>query len=318
MVLLKVNNLRTYYFLEAGTVKAVDGVSFEIKKGEHFGLVGESGCGKTTVATSIMRLVEPPCKIVDGEVILDDEDLLKKSEEEMREIRWKKLSIVFQGAMNALNPIIKVGDQIVEAVMLHEKGIKKDEAFRRAAELLELVGIERGRMNQYPFEFSGGMRQRAVIAMALACNPELVILDEPTTALDVIMEAQVINLLKTLGQKLSLTMMLITHNFSLVSEVCGKVAVMYAGKIVEYSDLYSIYRSPMHPYTQGLIRAFPRIKEAKRELFSIQGSPPDLVNPPSGCRFHPRCPYKMDVCQTEEPKIIQVKNGHYVACHLIS
>lgn len=318
MVLLKVNNLRTYYFLEAGIVKAVDGVSFEIKRGQHLGLVGESGCGKTTVALSIIRLVEPPGKIVNGEVFFEGENLMEKSEEEMRKIRWKRISIVFQGALNALNPVIKVGDQIIEAIMLHEKSVKKSEAFERAVELLELVGIERSRINHYPFEFSGGMKQRAVIAMALACNPELVILDEPTTALDVIMEAQVIDLLKSLGQKLNLSMIVITHDFSLISEICEEVAIMYAGKIVEYGSTYSIYKKPMHPYTQGLIRAFPRVKETKRKLFSIQGSPPDLIDPPLGCRFHPRCPYAMDACRTEEPKIIQVGDRHYVACHLIS
>lgn len=318
MVLLEVNNLRTYYFLEAETVKAVDGISFEVRRGQHLGLVGESGCGKTTVALSVMRLIESPGRIVAGEVFYDGENLLEKSEEEMRKIRWKRISIVFQGALNALNPIIKVGDQIIEAITLHEKNVKKSEAFKRVIELLELVGIERSRINHYPFEFSGGMRQRAVIAMALACNPELLILDEPTTALDVIMAAQVIDLLKSLGQKLNLTMMVITHDFSLISEICKNVAIMYAGKIVEYGDIYSIYNNPIHPYTQGLIRAFPSVRGAKRELFSIPGSPPDLIDPPSGCRFHPRCSYVMDACRVEEPAIVQVGDKHYAACHLIS
>ena len=319
MSLLEVRNLKTYYFLEAGgVVKAVDDVSFEVNRGEPLGLVGESGCGKTTAAMSIMRLIEPPGRIVEGEVLLDGDQLLEKTEEDMREIRWKRISVVFQGALNALNPVIKVGDQIAEAVMLHERGVGKGEALERAAELLELVGIERKRVNHYPFEFSGGMKQRTMIAMALACNPELIILDEPATALDVIVEAQVISLLRSLEHKLDLNMMLITHDFSLVSEICRRVAVMYAGKIVEYADILAIYKKPLHPYTQGLVRAFPRVKEAKRQMFSIPGFPPDLVNPPSGCRFHPRCAYTKDVCRVEEPKIMEVKGRHYVACHLIS
>ena len=299
-------------------MKAVDGVSFEVKMGEPLGLVGESGCGKTTAAMSIMRLIEPPGQIVEGEVLLNGDRLLEKTEEEIRKIRWKRISIVFQGALNALNPVIKVGDQIAEAIRLHEEGVKREEALERAAELLELVGIERRRVNHHPFELSGGMKQRTMIAMALACNPELIILDEPATALDVIVEAQIIGLLRSLEQKLNLNMMLITHDFSLVSEICKRVAIMYAGKIVEYADIFTIYKNPLHPYTQGLVRAFPRVKEAKRVLFSIPGFPPDLVNPPSGCRFHPRCAYAMGICSVEEPELVEVKHKHYVACHSIS
>ncbi|MEM2567979.1 MAG: ABC transporter ATP-binding protein, partial [Candidatus Bathyarchaeia archaeon] len=240
------------------------------------------------------------------------------SEEEIREeIRWKEISIVFQGAMNALNPVYTVADQMVEAIMTHEPNITKREALERCEKLMELVGIEPSRINNYPHEYSGGMRQRAMIAMALACNPSILIADEPSTALDVIVAAQVLKLLKELKTRLNLGMILITHDLSIIAEICEKTAIMYAGKIVEYGDVVTIFQEPFHPYTQGLIAAFPHITAKRQRLISIPGAPPDLLTPPLGCRFHPRCKYAKEVCKTEEPAYVEVSKGHYVACHLL-
>ena len=317
-VILDVNDLKTYYDTLSGPVKAVDGISFQVKEGEALGLAGESGCGKTTVALSILRILPGAGKIVGGEMRFKDQDLVKLKEREMRQTRWKEISIVFQGAMNALNPLFKVRDQITEAILANESGTRKKEAHQRADRMLELVGIQPTRGNDYPHEFSGGMRQRALIAMSLACNPELLIADEPGTALDVIVQAQVLKLLSELKAKLNLSMILITHDLSIITEVCEKGAIMYAGKIVEQGDLSSIFEGPLHPYTQGLINAFPSIKASKRRMTSIPGTPPDLLDPPSGCRFYPRCPYVMDICKEKEPITIRKnKEEHYVACHLV-
>jgi peptide/nickel transport system ATP-binding protein len=315
MPLLQVRNLKTYYQTARGYVKAVDGVNFQIGEGEVFGLAGESGCGKTTVALSIIRLLPPGGRIIDGEIMFNDKNILAMSEEDIRKIRWKKIAIVFQGAMNALNPVMKVGDQIVEAITTHED-VSKEEAWRRAEKLLEMVGIEPSRAKDYPHEFSGGMKQRVMIAMALACNPQLLIADEPATALDVIVQAQILKLMRDLQRKMNLSMMLITHDLSIIAETCNKVAIMYAGKIVEYADTKRIFREPQHPYTRGLIGAFPSIKGPRRKLISIPGTPPDLLNPPSGCRFHPRCPYTNNKCKSMEPEIKDLGGGHYVACHM--
>jgi len=316
-VILDVNELKTYYDTLSGPVKAVDGISFQVKEGEALGLAGESGCGKTTVALSILRILPGAGKIVGGEMRFKDQDLVKLKEREMRQTRWKEISIVFQGAMNALNPLFKVRDQITEAILANESGTRKKEAHQRADKMLELVGIQPTRGNDYPHEFSGGMRQRALIAMSLACNPELLIADEPGTALDVIVQAQVLKLLSELKAKLNLSMILITHDLSIITEVCEKGAIMYAGKIVEQGDLSSIFEGPLHPYTQGLINAFPSIKASKRRMTSIPGTPPDLLDPPSGCRFYPRCPYVMDICKEKEPITIRKNKEHYVACHLV-
>jgi len=316
-VILDVNDLKTYYDTLSGPVKAVDGISFQVKEGEALGLAGESGCGKTTVALSILRILPGAGKIVGGEMRFKDQDLVKLKEREMRQTRWKEISIVFQGAMNALNPLFKVRDQITEAILANESGTRKKEAHQRADRMLELVGIQPTRGNDYPHEFSGGMRQRALIAMSLACNPELLIADEPGTALDVIVQAQVLKLLSELKAKLNLSMILITHDLSIITEVCEKGAIMYAGKIVEQGDLSSIFEGPLHPYTQGLINAFPSIKASKRRMTSIPGTPPDLLDPPSGCRFYPRCPYVMDICKEKEPITIRKNKEHYVACHLV-
>ncbi len=318
MALLDVQDLRTYYDTLRGSVKAVDRVSFQVEKGEALGLAGESGCGKTTVALSILKILPSGGRIIGGKILFKEQDLVKIEESKMRKsVRWKGISIVFQGAMNALNPVYKVGDQIAEAILTHEHNVDKDEARERTGKLLELVGMEPSRADNYPHEFSGGMRQRALIAMALACNPELLIADEPGTALDVIVQAQVLKLMKELKKRLNLAMILITHDLSIISETCEKAAIMYAGKMAEYGDIVTIFKEPLHPYTRGLMGAFPSIKAAKRRMTSIPGFPPDLLNPPPGCRFHPRCPHSMDVCRREEPKITEVANQHYVACHLI-
>ena len=317
MPLLNVGNLKMYFYTLRGWVRAVDNVSFSMERGDSFGLAGESGCGKTSVALTILRLLPRNGRVFDGKIIFENMDLLKLDDKTFdREIRWKKISTVFQGAMNSLHPTMKIGDQITESILAHED-VSKREAEERAKKLLDLVGIGASRFDRYPHELSGGMKQRTMIAMSLACNPDLVILDEPTTALDVIIAAQVINVIKELQKKLNLSMMLISHDLSLIAETCNKVAIMYAGKIVEYGDVVSIFKEPLHPYTIKLIAAFPSVLGRKTELSSIHGFPPDLLAPPPGCRFHPRCDYAMDICKKEEPPIIEVNKGHYVACWLV-
>jgi len=316
--ILEVQNLSTYYHTLRGPVKAVDDISFQVNKGEALGLAGESGCGKTTVALSILRILPTGGKIVRGEILFKGDNLAELKEKQMRHVRWKGISIVFQGAMNALNPLFKVRDQIVEAILTHEPKVKKKEAYKRANRMLELVGIQSTRGKDYPHEFSGGMRQRGLIAMSLACNPELLIADEPGTALDVIVQAQVLKLMSELKAKLNLSMILITHDLSIIAELCEKAAIMYAGKIVEQGDIKSIFKEPLHPYTQGLMNAFPNIKASKRRMTSIPGTPPDLLDPPSGCRFHPRCPHVMGICKEKEPVSTKIAGEeHLVACHLI-
>lgn len=316
--LLDINDLTVHYKILRGYVKAVEGVNLQLRKGETLGLAGESGCGKTTMALSIMRLLPPNGRIVRGKIIFDGEDITTLPEDRVRkEIRWKKIAIVFQGAMNALNPVYSIGEQIIEAIRFHEPEVHKDEALERAKKLLELVGIDPSRVDNYPHEFSGGMRQRAMIAMALACNPKLLIADEPGTALDVIVQAQVLKLIVELQKKLNLSLILITHDLSIISETCEKAAIMYAGKLVENGSVYKIFKEPLHPYTQGLIASFPDIYAPKAEIKSIEGQPPDLLNPPSGCRFHPRCQYAMDICRVKEPPYVEVEKEHFVACHLV-
>ncbi|RLF10395.1 MAG: ABC transporter ATP-binding protein [Thermoprotei archaeon] len=304
-----------YYLIERrGWVKAVDRVSFHIDKGEALGLVGESGCGKSSLGITILRILPYNARILGGKVILEGRDVLSIPEEQFRkEVRWKKISMVFQGAMNALNPVMKIGDQIAEAIMIHEN-VSKKEAIERVKQLLKLVGIDPSRVNHYPHEFSGGMRQRAMIAMALACNPALLIADEPTTALDVIVQAQVLKLIRDIQQQVGISTLLVTHDLSIVAELCDKVAVMYAGKIVEYGSTNEVYYKPRHPYTYKLLGAMPSVKGKKRRLEFIPGAPPDLLEPPPGCRFHPRCPYAIEICSKEEPTMQEV-DGVMVACH---
>jgi len=316
MPLLEVKDLRVYYYTLKGVVKAVDKVSFSVEKGETLGLAGESGCGKSTLGFSLLRLVPPPGRIVGGKILFEGMDVTAMPEDKLRrEYRWKRVSMIFQGAMNALNPVKTIGDQIAEAILAHEENVTKREALERAAELLKMVGIEPRRIRSYPHELSGGMKQRVVIAMALALNPPLVIADEPTTALDVVVQAQIMNLLKRLKKEYGMSMILISHDLALIAEIADKVAIMYAGKIVEIGTAEQIYNNPKHPYTQGLIRSVPRLRGAKR-LEWIPGQPPDLRNPPPGCRFAPRCPYAMDRCRREEPPMVEVEPGHWVACWL--
>jgi len=317
MPVLQVQGLTTHYRTTRGWVRAAENVSFEVGEGEALGIAGESGCGKSTVALSLLKILPQGGVIRKGKILFEGRDLVPLSEEEMRKVRWKGISIVFQGAMNALNPVIKVGDQIAEAIKTHERDVSGSDVKNRVAKLLETVGIEPSRADNYPHEYSGGMRQRALIAMALAVNPTLLIGDEPGTALDVIVAAQTLKLLRELKEKLGLSMILISHDLSIIAETCEKVAIMYAGKIVEFGDAVSVFKNPLHPYTQGLIKAFPSIKGPKVRLTSIPGSPPDLLNPPSGCRFHPRCPYVMDVCKVEEPLLLEhAEKMHRAACHL--
>ena len=314
MELLDVKELQTHYLTPFGAVKAVDDISFKLRKGTALGFAGESGCGKTTVALSIMRILPYPGKVIGGEVLFKGTNLLDLNEAELRQVRWKGISTVFQGAMASLNPLFKVGRQIADPILIHED-VDKKEAHSRATELLDLVGIDPMRANNYPWELSGGMRQRVMIAMGLACNPDVIIADEPTTALDVIVAHSVMELIKDLRKKLDLSMMLITHDISVIAQTCDELAIMYAGKIVEHSDVSTMFESPLHPYTDALISSFPSIKGSKRVLKSIVGSPPDLINPPPGCNFNPRCPYARDVCNKEDPVMEQASNNHNVACH---
>jgi len=317
MSLLDVQGLKMYYSTLKGDVKAVDNVDLNIRRKETIGLVGESGCGKTTFALAIMRLLPWNGRIVSGKVLFDGVDLVDIEEKKFNsDYRWKRLSYVFQGAMNALNPVFKVGDQIAEAITLHEN-VDKEEALGRARNLFKLVGIDPNRVTNYPHELSGGMKQRAMIAMALACNPDFIIADEPTTALDVIVQAQTLQVIDRLSKELGLTMMLITHDLSVVAQTCMKCAIMYAGKIVEYTDINTVFEEPLHPYTKALTSAFPSIKEERKELTSIRGAPPNLLEPPTGCRFNPRCPYAMKICEEKEPEYKEHGEGHYVACHLL-
>lgn len=318
MVVLDVQDLTTYYATDRGPVRAAEGVSFQLEEGEAMGLAGESGCGKTTIALSLLKILPTNGRIVGGKILLNGTDIVPLSESDMRKkIRWKKLSMIFQGAMNALNPLYKVGDQIVEAITLHEPDVTRKEAKERTSKLLEMVGVDPSRIDNYPYEFSGGMKQRALIAMSLACNPAVVLADEPGTALDVIVQAQVLRLMKELKERLNLSIIMIAHDLSMIAEVCQKISIMYAGYLVEYGGIVKIFKEPAHPYTKALIEAFPSIVAEKQEMVSIPGFPPDLLNPPSGCRFHPRCKIAKDVCKKDVPELLEISKDHFAACHLI-
>jgi peptide/nickel transport system ATP-binding protein len=312
--MLEVDNLKTYYRTQRGPLKAVDGVSFSLKRGEILGLVGESGCGKTTLALSVVRLLPPSARIMSGEVTLEGQDIVGLSEGQMKDIRWKRVSIIFQGALNSLNPVMPVKEQIAEAILAHENATKSD-VEDRIDRLFNAVGLEPSRKGDFPHEFSGGMKQRVMIAMALACNPELVIADEPTTALDLIVQYQILDLMRSLRDKLQISMILITHDLSVIAELCDKVAVMYAGKIVEFGDILEIFEKPKHPYTQALLKSIPKMQGAKTRLAYIPGFVPDLTGPVSACRFYGRCPYGQTLCTEVEPRIESVIRDHLVACH---
>lgn len=317
MPLLEVWNLKTFFYTYRGIVKAVDGVNLTVEKGEALGVTGESGCGKSTLAYSILKIVPPPGKIVGGEMFLGDINLTSLDETKMREhIRWKRISMVFQGAMNALTPVYTIGHQITEA-LIHHTGMPHEEAVERTKKLLDLVGLEPQLIKRYPHELSGGQKQRAFIAMALILNPDLLIADEPTTALDVVVQAQFLNLLKRLVRDLRISLILITHDLSVIAEMASETAVMYAGKIVERGPADTIFLEPAHPYTQGLLQSVPRLKTAV-PIKSIPGQPPDLVNPPSGCKFHPRCHFAMNICRRKEPVETRLSRDHHVSCWLYS
>ena len=313
-MLLQVKDLRVYYTAGGEIINAVNGVDLEVRRGETLGLVGETGAGKTTIAKSIMRILpDPPAKIGGGEIYLDGQELLHLPEKKMQEIRGKKISMIFQDPMTALNPVFTVGEQIEEVIMLHEK-MNRGEAAVKARQMLELVGIPGDRSGDYPHQFSGGMKQRVVIAMALACSPELILADEPTTALDVTIQAQILDMIKALKEKQNTSMILITHDLGVVAEVCDRVAVVYAGEIIEYGTKEEIFDYPTHPYTVGLFGSIPKIHEDVEWLDSIPGMPPNPADLPSGCHFHPRCSKCTQPCGEKAPEMVEVRPGHFVRC----
>lgn len=315
MSLLKIRNLKMYYETKGGLLRAVDNVSFDLDRGETLGIVGESGCGKSSLAFTMMRVLPPNSKILGGQIFFSDKDLLKLTEKEMRQIRWTQISMIFQSAMNALNPVFKVGDMAIETLMTHEL-ISRSEAKIRVGHLYELMGLEKSRINNYPHEFSGGMKQRAVIAMSLVCNPKMVIADEPTTALDVVVQEQILQRIKELQKKMGMAMLLISHDISIVTETCEKIAVMYGGRIVELGRTVEVFKNPRHPYTTLLMQSFPSIRGEIRKLRSIPGRPPNLINPPRGCRFNPRCWLRKEQCERQRYKLKRVGDEHYSSCPL--
>lgn len=313
--LLRVKKLTVHYITkDIGICKAVNDVSFDIRKGETLGIVGETGAGKTTVALSILSLLQsPPGKIMGGEVIYNGADILKMNDHELRMVRGNQISMIFQDPMTALNPIDRIGDQIAEVILLHEK-VNRAEAAAKAAEMLEVVGISRDRYKEYPHQFSGGMKQRVVIAMALACSPHLLIADEPTTALDVTIQAQVLDMINALKRENGTSVMLITHDLGVVAQMCDRVVIMYAGEIVEMGDRRNIYKETGHPYTKGLFGSLPSMSSKERRLKPIQGLMPDPANLPAGCKFADRCPYKTAECVKTHPDLEQISPGHWVRC----
>ncbi len=312
--ILHLDDLTMHYKTMAGDVSAVDNVSFTLEKGKSMGLVGESGCGKTSIAATLLRLLPENARIKSGKIYLDGLELTSLKEEEMRKVRWRQISMVFQAAMNALNPVFRVGDQIIEAMENHGL-VKSNEAAREhVASLFKLVGLDPKLMKQYPHEFSGGMRQRAVIAMALACNPKMIIADEPTTALDVIVQDRLLREMLELQRKLDMSMIYISHDIAVIAEVSDRIGVMYAGRLVEMASADGVFKHPQHPYTYGLMSAFPSIVGPKRELTILPGEPPDLLNPPTGCRYHPRCPKMTDICRERVPAFRDIGDNHLVAC----
>jgi peptide/nickel transport system ATP-binding protein len=303
-----------HYTTRKGDVSAVDGVSFDLEAGKSLGLVGESGCGKTSVALALMRLLPDNAHIKSGQVFVGDTDILSLSHEELLKVRWQRISMVFQAAMNALNPVYRVGDQIIEVLDLHWGIASQEQARQRVSQLFEMVGLDPPLMDRYPHEFSGGMRQRAIIAMALACNPDIIIADEPTTALDVIVQDRILKQLKQVQDKMGMSMVYISHDIAVIAEVSDRIGVMYAGRMAEIAGAVDIFERPFHPYTHALMSAFPSIKGKKRDLTIVPGEPPDLLDPPPGCRFHPRCPNAIDRCRQEQPPLESAGKHHLVAC----
>ena len=310
---LRVDGLTMHYLTRQGEVQAVDGVSFDLGRGRVLGLVGESGCGKTSVAMSLMKLLPDNARLTSGRVLLDGQDLLSMEEKELRRYRGRRIAMIFQAAMNSLDPVYRVGDQITEALAAHGLDADRRETRERVAQLFQTVGLEPGLAARYPHEFSGGMRQRAVIAMALVCGPDVLIADEPTIALDVIVQHRILGELKEILANLSMSMIYITHDMGVVGEVADQVGVMYAGRLVEFGATGGLFADPIHPYTAALTAAYPSIYGEKRALISLPGEPPNLIDPPSGCRFHPRCPYATEVCSREEPPVI-TRGDRWAAC----
>ena len=313
--LIQIENLKVEYLAGRGSVRAVDGVSLEIGKGEVVGLAGESGSGKSTIAMAIMRILQPPAIITGGKVLMGGRDILEMSDRDLHKFRWEEVSMVFQSAMNSLNPVMTIGDQITDAIYSHRK-VTEAAAREQAQEMLRIVGIEADRIDSYPHELSGGMRQRAVIAIALVLRPPLMIMDEPTTALDVVVQREILAKIAELREEFGFSILFITHDMSLLVEISDRIAIMYAGEIVEMAHSRELFENPLHPYTQGLMASFPALTGPRKKLEGIPGSPPDLIAPPSGCRFHPRCPHRMDICDKVAPKYIEARPEHYVACHL--
>ncbi|MBQ2821367.1 MAG: ABC transporter ATP-binding protein [Thermoguttaceae bacterium] len=326
--LIEIRNLRTSFFTEEGTAQAVDDVSFSIPRGKTVGVVGESGCGKSVTAMSVMGLIQPPGKVIGGEILFRGKDsapvdLLSLSEPDRRKYRGGKMAMIFQEPMSSLNPVFRIGNQIAEAILLHTPQITKKEAARRAVEMLRKVRIPEPelRAKDYPHNFSGGMRQRAMIAMALSCNPELLIADEPTTALDVTIQAQILELLNELKASFGMSIMMITHDLGVIAEMADEVVVMYASKVVERADVKTLFANPLHPYTLGLLQSRPELGNENgsknSQLYSIPGMVPSPLHFPAGCKFHPRCPNCQDICRTQEPELVQIGQGHEVRCHFV-
>lgn len=317
--ILNIRNLKTYFYTDKGVVPAVDDVSIQVNKGQIVGIVGESGCGKSVTSLSILQLIDLPGKIVDGEIIFNGENLLNYSKAKMRSIRGNKISMIFQEPMTSLNPAYTVGKQVAEVILIHNKKITKNEAKKIVINMFEHVGIPEPekRYNSYPHQLSGGLRQRVMIAMALVCRSRLLIADEPTTALDVTIQAQILNLMKNLQKQIDTSIILITHNLGVVADMCDYVYVMYAGKVMEQGDVFELFDNPLHPYTEGLLKSIPRANnnDIKLErLYSIKGIVPNLLYLPKGCRFSPRCDYAMDICREKEPELVDSGNGHLVRC----
>lgn len=318
MPLLEVESLTVDYKTRSGAVRAVEDLSFSLEKGETLGLAGESGSGKSTLGLSIIRLIPPPGRIVEGQIRIDGTDVLKLSEDQMRAIRGQKVAYIFQDPMTSLNPVKKIGSHFVELVQAHQPNTKKEDAIVRSKTILDKMGILTERINDYPHQFSGGMRQRIMIGLAIALNPDLVIADEPTTALDVIVQARILDLLESLRKTYGMALILISHDLSIILERCDRIIVMYGGHMVEYADSTELHKNPIHPYTQGLLQSIPNIELADQKLSAIPGSPPNMLHPPKGCRFSPRCEYVRRKCRLEEPSLVDVGNRHFVRCFLSS
>lgn len=315
MALLEVKDLNIGYQSQKGFLKAVEGISFSLDKGKSLGFVGESGCGKTTLGMALMRLLPPNGRIEGGRILFNGEDLLEKTDEEMRQVRWQEIAMIFQAAMNALNPVHRVGDQIAEAILTHSSFLGKEEAYKQVEELFRLVGLSKERLRDYPHHYSGGMKQRAIIAMALACRPKLIIADEPTTALDVIVQDQILEEIKGIQREFNISVIYISHDISIVADVSHDIAIMYAGQLVECGTREEVFESPMHPYTKALLSSYPTLAGEKSQLMPIPGEAPNLINPPSGCRFFDRCTEARVSCKSNPLVWLEITPTHKVLCH---